>query len=118
MDCGTLSAIIDIDESADRLAPLESGFDIGLGQVPAAFIPFSRTVTMDGPKPVSLRTESCPLGTSNTGLFDSNPIRISGVSDRSYPGYEEVPFIASKPIDGSEVLIGVSFAALAAELGE
>lgn len=118
MDCGTLSAIIDVDESANRLAPLESGFDIGFGQVPAAFVAEGGTMRMDCPEHFLVPPQSNELGPGDAGLLHINSVSIGSVSDWSYPGYEEVPFIASKPIDGSEVLIGVSFAALAAELGE
>jgi len=118
VDCCALTTFIDINQPTDSLSPLQGGFDVGLGEMPAALITGDGTMRMNCPEPIRLRTQSSPLRAGDAALLDINSVCIGGMIDRGYAGYEEIPFIASKPIDGSEVFIGVSFATFPPEFGE
>jgi len=118
VDGCALTAFIDINQPTDSLSPLQGGFDVGLGEMPAALVSVSGAMRVNCPEPIRFLPKSGPLRAGDAALLNVDSVCIGGMVDRGYAGYEEVPFIASKPIDGSEVFIGVSFATFPPEFGE
>jgi hypothetical protein len=110
--------IIHIDQPTDRLSPLESGFDVGFGEMPAAFIPESRTMGMYGSEPISLLAQGCELRLDNMRPFNVNPISVGLMLDWSDLRYEEISLIGTYSIDCREMLIGEPLSAFLPESGQ
>ncbi len=118
MDTTTTTSRIHEDNSADGFAPLESGLHILVGEMPATLVPLTAAMRMDCSDKVFGLPEGSMFGPDNSLGIYLDPIAIGNMIDRSYSGYQEVPLVAPQPMNGSEVLIGVSFAALPPEFSE
>jgi len=118
MDATSMTLAVHEDDPANRFTPLEGAFNVVVRQVPATFIAFCAAMTMNSSQEILFFSESGMLGPDNASGVHLDPIAIGNMIDRSYAGYQEVPLITSEPVNGSEVLIGVSFAALPTEIAD
>jgi hypothetical protein len=66
--------------------------------------------------PICFLTECGTFGSQDTPFIGENAVCIGAMIDWGYAGYQDVSVIAPETVQGSEVLIGVSFAAFPPEV--
>ena len=65
---------------------------------------------------ISFGSQSRTLRPDDAGALYLDPICIGAMIDRSYAGYQNVSFVAPKPVEGSEMLVGEPIPAFLPEL--
>jgi hypothetical protein len=106
MHIRSMTVTIDKDNSADSLAPLERGADVGLGQVPAYRIRGSVAMAMDSSDPIFVLSQGSTLGSIDIRFVNLNAVALCDVNDWSYLRNENVSFWRTSPIESREMLVG------------